>query len=145
MSKLQATSLFLLRIVMGWFYFYAGITKVLNPSWSAAGYIKGAATMGSLYQLMLNPQVLMVINFMVKWGLVFLGISLMAGLFVRLSSYLGSLLMFLFYIPILHFPIAGEHSYIIDEHIIYIAALLVLAHLQAGRIWGLDRWVSLRN
>lgn len=145
MSKIQELSLFLLRVVMGWFYFYAGITKVLNPAWTSAGYIKGADSAVWFYQALLNPQMLMVVDFMVKWGLTLLGISLLLGLFVKLSSYLGMLLMLLLYIPILKFPLVGEHGYIVDEHIIYMAALFVLVQFQAGRIWGLDRWVRLRN
>ncbi len=142
MSKLQSASLFVLRVIMGWFYFYAGITKVLNPAWSSAGYIKGASSAAGLYQMFLNPQILVVVDFMVKWGLVLLGVSLVFGVCVRLSSYLGALLMFLLYLPILKFPFAGEHAYIVDDHIIYIAVLFVLAHFQAGNVCGLGKWFS---
>ena len=140
MSKPQRISLFILRIVTGWFYFYAGITKVLNPKFSAAGYIKGSTRFVDLYQWFLSPQVLPVIDFMVKWGLTFLGLSLIFGLFVRLSSYLGMLLMFLFYLPVLNFPLVGAHSYIVDEHIIYIFGLFALASFRAGHVWGLEKW-----
>lgn len=142
MSKWQKYSLFFLRVVTGWMYFYAGITKVLDPKFSSAGYVKGAQTMAWAYQWFLSPQVLPVVDFMVKWGLTLLGISLLLGLFVRLSSYLGILLMLLFYIPILNFPLVGTHSYLVDEHIIYIAGLLVLASFRAGHVWGLEKWCS---
>lgn len=145
MSKAQSLSLFLLRVAMGCLYFYAGITKVLDSSWSAAGYIKNAHSLQGFYQIMLNPQALMIVNFMVKWGLLFLGISLLLGLFVRLSGYLGMLLMLLLYLPILNFPHVGAMAYVVDEHIVYILALWVLVQFQAGHIWGLDRWVVLRK
>ncbi|TSC74231.1 MAG: DoxX protein [Parcubacteria group bacterium Gr01-1014_44] len=127
---------------MGWFYFYAGITKVLDSEWSAAGYVKGAQNFVDLYQWFLSPQVLPVVDFMVKWGLTLLGVSLILGLFVRLSSYLGMLLMFLFYLPILNFPMAGAHAYLVDDHIIYMAGLLALASFKAGHVWGLEKWCS---
>lgn len=79
---------------------------------------------------------------MVKWGLTFLGISLILGLFVRFSSYLGMLLMFLLYLPILNFPMVGKNSYLVDQHIIYMAGLLLLASCRAGHVWGLDKWCS---
>jgi thiosulfate dehydrogenase [quinone] large subunit len=145
MSKLQSVTLFALRLIMGWFYFYAGITKVLDPQWTSAGYVKGAASFTWFFNMLLNSQVLTVVDFLVKWGLVLLGVSLVLGLFVRLSSYLGALLMFLLYLPVLKFPMAGAHAYIVDEHIIYIGVLFMLAHFQAGKVWGLDRWVRLRN
>ncbi|MEK7131882.1 MAG: DoxX family membrane protein [Patescibacteria group bacterium] len=140
MSKPQRVSLFILRMVMGWFYFYAGITKVLDAKFTAAGYIKGAINFVDLYQWFLSPQVLPVIDFMVKWGLTLLGASLLLGLFVRISSYLGMLLMFLFYLPILNFPMVGKNSYLVDNHIIYMAGLLILASFRAGHVWGLEKW-----
>ena len=46
MTSFQKFFLFLLRVTVGWMFFYAGITKVLNPQWSAEGYIKGANAFG---------------------------------------------------------------------------------------------------
>jgi len=62
------------------------------------------------------------------------------GIFVRLSSKLGAILMLLYYIPILHFPYVGTHSFLVDEHIIYVFSLLLLGELKAGRYWGLEKW-----
>ena len=127
---------------MGWMFFYAGITKVLNPQWSAAGYLKSAKTLPSLYAWFASSDVLPVINFINKWGLVFLGVSLLLGIFVRLSSFFGGMLMVLYYLVVLNFPYVGEHSLIVDEHIIYIAGLCVLHCFAAGQGWGLDAWCS---
>ena len=46
------------RILFGWLFFYAGITKIINPSWSAAGYLKGAQTFSGFYDFLLQPNVL---------------------------------------------------------------------------------------
>ena len=142
MSKPQRASVFILRIVMGWMYLYAGITHILDPKFSAAKYINGATSFVDLYQWFLSPQVLPIIDFMVKWGLTLLGVSLILGLFVRLSAYLGMLLMLLFYLPILNFPMVGKGSYLIDKHIIYMVGLFALASFRAGHVWGLDKWCS---
>src|SRR5690348_11353737 len=95
MSKPQRASVFILRIVMGWMYLYAGVSHILDKQFSSAKYVGGATTFVDLFQWILSPQVLPVVDFMVKWGLTLLGVSLLLGLFVRLSSYLGMLLMFL--------------------------------------------------
>ena len=137
MTSLQKFFLFLSRITVGWMFFYAGITKVLDPQWSAEGYIKGAKTFTWFFQMLLDPSVLPIINFMNKWGLTLLGISLVLGLFVRFISLLGVLLMALYYIA-LGFPYPNPHSYIVDEHIIYISILLFFAAIKAGRVFGLD-------
>lgn len=142
MTQFQKSSLFFLRITLGWMFFYAGITKVLNPQWSASGYLQGAKTFAGFYQWLLQPDVLPIVNFVNEWGLTLLGIALILGVFVRVGSLLGSLLMLMYYFPILQFPYPNVHSYLVDEHIIYIAALLFLAAMRAGRIWGLENWCS---
>ncbi|MDO8430121.1 MAG: DoxX family membrane protein [bacterium] len=142
MSQIEKVSLFALRISMGWLMFYAGITKVLDPSWSAAGYLVNAKTFAGFYQWLTQPGILPAINFVNEWGLTLLGISLLLGIGVRLSSVLGALLMLLYYIPILDFPYPNPHSYIVDEHIIYIFVLLFFAAVKAGRAYGLEEWCS---
>ena len=142
MTQFQKITLFLLRIATGWMMFYAGITKVLNPEWSAAGYLKSARAFVDFYQWLTNPGLLPIVNFVNKWGLTLLGISLILGIGVRLSSILGSILMLLYYFPILDFPYPNPHSFLVDEHIIYAFVLLLLASLRAGRVWGLENWCS---
>jgi thiosulfate dehydrogenase [quinone] large subunit len=142
MTQFQKFSLFLLRIAHGWMMFYAGITKVLDPNWSAAGYLNGAKTFAGFYGWLASPGVLPVVNFVNEWGLTLLGVSLILGLGVRLSSILGAVLMLLYYVPIIDFPYPNPHSYIVDEHIIYAAALLLLAAFRAGRVWGLENWCA---
>ena len=137
MTSPQKFFLFLLRVTVGWMFFYAGITKVFDPQWSAEGYLKGAKAFTWFFQIILDPSVLPIINFMNKWGLTLLGISLVLGLFVRFSSLLGVLLMALYYIA-LGFPYPNPHSYIVDEHIIYISILLFFAAIKAGRVFCLD-------
>jgi len=122
---------------MGWLFFYAGITKVLDPKWSAAGYLKGAKTFTGFYQWLVGSDILPIINFINEWGLTLLGVSLILGIFVRMSSVLGAVLMLLYYFPILEFPYVG-HSFLVDEHIIYALALIMFASLRVERLWGLE-------
>jgi len=141
MTRAQEISLFLLRISLGWLMFYAGITKVLHPAWSAEGYLKGAKAFVSFYQFLASPSVLPFINFVNEWGLTLLGVSLILGIGVRLSSVLGAILMLLYYLP-LGFPYPDTHSFIIDDHVIYMFALLLIGSLSAGRVFGLEKWCS---
>ncbi len=141
LSKGQKISLFLLRVTIGWMMFYAGISHVLNPKFSAAGYLAGAKVLTGFYHWLASPGILPVVNFVNEWGLTLLGVSLILGIGVRLSTKLGALLMALYWLPlgILH---PDAHSLIVDDHIIYAAALLLLSSLSAGRVWGLDNWCS---
>jgi thiosulfate dehydrogenase [quinone] large subunit len=137
MNTTQKFSLFALRIAMGWMFFYAGITKVMNPEWTALGYLKGAKMMTGMYEFFMSPQILPIINFINAWGLTLLGVSLILGVLVRVSAPLGMLLMLMYYLA-LGFPHPNPNSYIVDQHVIYIASLFVLFAFNAGRIWGID-------
>lgn len=134
--------LFLTRLSLGWVMFYAGVTKIMNPNWSAAGYLKGAKTFPDFFQSLTDPSVLPIINLVNEWGLTLLGVSLILGVGVRLSSVLGAVLMMMYYFPALDFPKIGTTSYIVDDHIIYALVLLYFAAIRAGRVMGMEEWFA---
>ena len=136
--NIKNTLILALRLSMGWLMLYAGITKVLNPEWTSAGYLKGAQTFSGVYQFLASPGVVSFVDFANQWGLTLLGISLILGLFVRYSSIFGAILMLLYYFPVLNFPYIGQHSLLIEEHIIYALVLGLFAAIGAGKNWGLD-------
>jgi len=127
---------------MGWVMFYAGIVKIMNPAWSAVGYLGNAKTFAGFYQWFLQPSILPTTNFINEWALTLLGVSLILGIGVRFSSVLGAFLMMLYYFPVLTFPAIPPHSYIIDDHIIYALVLVYFAAVRAGRYWGLENWCA---
>jgi thiosulfate dehydrogenase [quinone] large subunit len=141
MEKNIKLSFLFLRLVLGWLYFYAGITKVLNPSWSAKGYLMNAKNFVSFYNWFSNPQILPIVNFLNEWGLTLLGLSLILGIFVRLSSFFGIILMLLYYFVLL-FPKPNPNSFIVDDHIIYVFVLILFIAVKAGRFYGLDSYLS---
>ncbi len=140
MNEIEKRWLAFLRIAMGWLMFYAGITKVMDPEWSAEGYARSAKTFSGLYEFFASAGQIGWINFVNKWGLTLLGISLILGIGVRLSSSLGAVLMMFYYFPALQFPYVGEHGYIVDEHIIYALLMIYFASVRAGRYFGLEEW-----
>ncbi|PIR43335.1 DoxX subfamily [candidate division WWE3 bacterium CG10_big_fil_rev_8_21_14_0_10_32_10] len=130
MQKSSKFLLFFLRVFLGWLYLYAGVTKILNPSWTSEEYIKSAKTFASLYNVFLNPTLLPIVNFVNEWGLTLLGISLITGICVRLSSILGAFLMLLYYFVILDFPYVNKNFFLVDQHVIFILVLLLFASMQ---------------
>ncbi len=142
MTTFQKVSLFGLRVVVGWMFFYSGIIKVLDPLWSSEGYLKSAKTFTGFYLWLSEPSMLGFTNFLNEWGLTLIGIAVFFGVIVRISSILGALMMLLYYLSTLDFPYPNVHSFIVDEHIVYIFAFLVLGGFQVGRMWGGDVWLS---
>ncbi|MBX4215393.1 DoxX family membrane protein [Candidatus Parcubacteria bacterium] len=132
-------SLFLLRLSVGWMFLWAGATKVLDPSWSAAGYLLGAKSFVPFYAWFAAPSVLPFTNVLNAWGLALVGLALVLGIAVRFASLSGIALMLLYYFA-LPFPYPSPYFFVVDDHLIYAAALLVLAAARAGRFYGLEKW-----
>lgn len=141
LNNLEAKFLLISRLAVGWLMFYTGITKILDPAWTAKGYLMGAKTFPGFYSWLASTGNIGWVDFLNEWGLTLIGASLILGLGVRLSSILGAALMLLYYFPILEFP-KVEHGFIVDEHIVYASLLLFLAALKAGRYYGLDNWCA---
>lgn len=127
----------ILRVALGWLFFYAGITKVMNQAWSAKGYLLSSKTFPEFYAWLASDGVLPVVDFINKWGLTLLGVALILGICVRLASLLGALMMVMYWFPVLTFPKVA-HGYIVDEHIIYALVLIYFAAVRAGRTYGLE-------
>lgn len=135
----QKLSMLLLRLGLGVLFFWAGWTKVIDPKWSAAGYLAGAKTFKALFAWFASPGVLPVINFLNEWGLTLIGVALILGISVRLASFFGIILMVLYYLPT--FP--PPHGWI-DEHIVYSLAFLMFIATGAGEWYSLGKWFQNR-
>jgi thiosulfate dehydrogenase (quinone) large subunit len=142
----QAGLLGALRILIGWHLLYEGIVKLWNPGWSAGGYLMDSqgAFAELFYALAANPQVLSVIDFLNVWGLILVGLGLIAGLFTRVALLGGIALLSLYYLS--HPPLIGveyalpsEGSYLfVNKNLIEIVAMAVLLVFPSGHLFGLD-------
>jgi len=142
MSFFQKVSLVSLRVGLGWVFLWAGVTKLLDPAWSAAGYLNAAKTFPDLFHWFASPGALPAVNALNAWGLTLVGIALILGVGVRIAAAAGSALMVLYYLPILDFPYPNKNAFLIDDHIVYVMAFGVLAAFRAGGVWGLGPWCA---
>jgi len=132
------TATLLLRLALGWLFLYAGLTKIVDPSWTAKGFLEHTGTFSGFYTWLASPNVLPIVDLLNQWGLTIIGVVLIIGILVRFSAYLGALMMLLYYFAHLTFPYVGDHSFIVDEHIVYIAAFLVLASMSSNHVWSIS-------
>lgn len=137
MSNNSKIAIFLLRVSLGFMFFSAGLSKILGQDWSAAGYLAKAKTLPGLYQWLSSPSNIGWVNLLNEWGLVLIGLGLIAGFLTKWASIFGALMMFLYYLPVLQFPYADK-NYLVDQHIIYILLFFLFIAMDAGKIWGLD-------
>jgi len=141
MKKNNETVLLLLRIALGWLFLYSGLTKVMDPAWTSAGFLGSAKSFSGLFAWFGSPENIGWVDFLNQWGQLAIGVGLLTGTLTRLASYAGILMMVLYYFPGLEFP-RVERGYLIDSHIIYALAFLVLAQLNAGQYWGGDQMIK---
>lgn len=148
-SNLQLWTLVILRVAIGWHFLYEGIIKLLNPNWSSVGYLmdsKGWFS-GIFQSIAGNPDMLQVADFLNVWGMILIGAGLILGLFSRLASYGGIVLLALYYLshpPLINavYAIPSEGSYmLVNKNLIELITLVVLTMFPTSGIVGLDRFI----
>jgi thiosulfate dehydrogenase [quinone] large subunit len=112
------------------------------PAWSAAGYLAGAKTFQGFYSFFASPGVIEVTNWLNSWGMLLAGTALLFGVAIRWGAIAGLLFMTLFYFPGLDFPKAGEHGYLVDEHVIYGISFAFLALSTNDHLFALGKWLG---
>lgn len=142
--NLERFMIVLMRVSIGWTFLYAGIRQVPNPEWSAAGFLGGATTFPGFFDLMASPLFLPIINAVIPWAHLLIGLALISGTFFRLAALGGAILMVLYYLPRLDFPMVGPNNYLVEYHLVYAFLLVYMMAMEAGRVFGVDGWLAER-
>jgi thiosulfate dehydrogenase [quinone] large subunit len=131
------------RLAMAWTFLYAASHQVFDPNFSVAGFLKGTKTFHDLYAPLATSSWAPVITFLVSYGHLLIGLSLLTGLLVRVSAPFGILLMLVYWTAHMDFPfIENKNNFLVDYHIVYASVLGYLVLKRAGHVWGLDGWVG---
>jgi thiosulfate dehydrogenase [quinone] large subunit len=149
-----------LRVGVGIIFLWAGLEKVIGAGgeWSAAGFL-GFGTGGSLgwpfvtgeiaEGTIFNPTqslwagmadndtAMTVINLLVPWGQVGIGVSLILGLLTRFGAVMGTLMMLFFFVAAWDFEFG-----IVNQHLTYALVTFFLGYIGSGNFYGLDRSVG---
>ena len=149
-ESIKLYALTLLRIVIGWHFLFEGISKAFTPSWSSADYLllSNWIFAGFFHWIAGNASLLAFVDFVVTWGMILIGFTLLVGLFDRIASLSGMLLVAMFWIanpPLtgLDFGVPHEGNYlIVDKNLVEFFALLVLFLFPTGRFLGLNHFVK---
>ena len=84
-----------------------------------------------------------VLTFLVSYGHLLIGLSLLVGLLVRVSAAFGVALLLMYWTAHMDWPfIENTNNFIIDYHIVYAVVCIYLIAYRAGHVWGLDGWVE---
>jgi uncharacterized membrane protein YphA (DoxX/SURF4 family) len=147
LTRTQNLLLAMLRITIGWHFLYEGISKMLIPDWTSAGYLENSRWLLSrfFHWIASNGTVLTIVDWMNIVGLTLVGLALVIGLFTRFASICGILLLALYYIANPPFvgtdfgiPLEG-HYLAVNKNLVEMVALLLIAVFPGRLLPGLDR------
>jgi thiosulfate dehydrogenase [quinone] large subunit len=142
-SRSERALIVFFRLAMGWVFLYAASHQVFVPGWSVAGFLNSTKTFHGVYSLFTGPAIAPVLSFLVGYGHLLIGLSLVVGLMVRVSAVFGILLMLFYWTAHMDFPyISDTNNFLVDEHIVFAGVLVFLIVKHAGHVWGLDGWVE---
>ena len=145
----------LLRIGVGIIFLWAGLEKLMAPEpFDAAGFLQfgttgslgwpfvtGTPEEGAIYNpthdfwvaLSENDSVMRIINFLVPFGQLGIGVGLILGLFTRFSAAMGTLMMLFFFVAAWDFEFG-----IVNQHLTYALVTGFLGLIGSGNYYGLD-------
>lgn len=149
-TNLQSFALVLLRISIGWHFLYEGGVKILNPHWTAKSYLlDSGGFMKEFFVSIAENQTLLSISDTVNaWGLALIGISLILGLFTRISGVAAIVLLLLYYLshpafPGIEYLFPSDGSYfIVNKTLVELFALLVIFAFPTSHILGIQRLIK---
>ena len=132
-NKSERALIVFFRLAMAWTFLYAASHQVFVPGWSVAGFLNSTKTFHGVYSVLTGPGIAAVLTFLVEYGHLLIGLSLLIGLMVRVSASFGIMLMLVYWTAHMDFPyISDTNNFLLDQHIVY-AGVLRLPDRQACR------------
>ena len=84
-----------------------------------------------------NGTLMPIINFLVQFGEIAIGVCLILGLATRFSGIMGAILTGLFFVASWSFATG-----VVNEDFLYMAVAAYTAAVGAGAVWGLDGYLA---
>ncbi|MBD0777110.1 DoxX family membrane protein [Maribacter sp. ANRC-HE7] len=144
-EKFLTNSMVLLRLFIGWHFLYEGIIKLYNPDWTSFGYLASAqGPFRSFFIWMTGDSIMGMADWGNKIALVFVGLTLLLGIFEKWGAIVAALLLALYYLAHPSFPwvaqVNVEGSYwFVNKNLIELVACLVVYQIPTSHYFGLQR------
>ena len=145
-KRLIPISLTILRVAIGWHFLYEGLVKIMNPAWTARPFLEGSRWIfGDLFRWLISGNTGMwIVDTVNAYGLTFIGLALILGLFTRVALWSGITLLLMYYLA---YPPFGGFSYgapsegsylIVNKNLVELFAMILLAFSGSDRFFGFD-------
>jgi thiosulfate dehydrogenase [quinone] large subunit len=124
--------------------------KLANPDWSSFGYLMDSKGIfaNTYHHMAQNADVLVVVDWLNKWGLTLIGLGLIVGLLTQYALFCGMLLLIMYFfshppLAMITYALPQEGSYLwVNKTLIEIFVMAVLMVFPTGHIFGIDRFIS---
>jgi 4-hydroxymandelate oxidase len=145
--------LLVLRMAIGWHFFFEGMSKLLAAGWTSERYLSSAeGIFGGVFQAIAStPWMVGAVDVLNSWGLTLIGLGLMLGALTRVASLAGTALLLLYSLAHPALPgmtgssLGGGSYLLVDRNIVEALTLVIIAMLPHGLLWGLDRLLVRRS
>ncbi|MDH3364703.1 MAG: DoxX family membrane protein [Thermoplasmata archaeon] len=139
-----------LRLALGWTFLWAFLDKLFGLGYSTSSdgaWINGGsptsgfldyATTGPFAEFYQNLAGSTAVDVLFMLALLMLGVALILGVGMNIAAVSGSVLMLLMWSS----RLPPENNPVLDDHIVYMVALILLAIIGAGQTFGLGKWWS---
>ena len=127
------------RLTMAWTFLYAASHQVFDPEFTVVGFLSHTKTFHNLFVVFTTPTMAPITTFLVEYGHLLIGLSLVFGFMVRISASFGVLLMLIYWMAHMDWPfVENKNNFIFDYHLVYAGVLVYLIAKRAGQVLGLD-------
>ena len=142
-SSTERRLVLIFRLLMAWTFLYAASHQVFVANFSVVGFLNSTKTFHDVFMVFTNPTIAPIVSFLVAYGHLLIGLSLLVGFMVRVSGVFGIALLLMYWTAHMDFPyIEDKNNFLIDYHIVYSVVLIYLIVKHAGHVWGLDGLVE---
>jgi thiosulfate dehydrogenase [quinone] large subunit len=141
-SGLERLLIVFFRVTIGWTFLWAAIHHFGDDKF-VTGFLSHTKTLHDVFAPLTSPAIASALTFLVEYGHLLIGLSLISGLPVRASAPFAIMLMLLYWAAHMDYPyIESVNNYLVDYHIIYAGVLVYLIVKRAGHVFGLDGWAE---
>ncbi len=137
-SGLEKGLIVFFRLCMGWTFLWAAIHHFGDTAF-VPGFLSHTKTFNFIYGPMATSRSIGLVTFLVEYGHLLIGLSLISGLLVRASAPFAILILLTYWTAHMDFPyIEFVNSFLVDYHVVYAGVLVYLIMKGAGHVFGLD-------
>jgi uncharacterized membrane protein YphA (DoxX/SURF4 family) len=147
-DKASQWILTIVRLATGWHFLYEGVTKIIAGNWTSAPFLAGSKWIfAPVFNAMAEiTAVTGIIDFINIWGMILVGLGLILGVFIRLASGAGALMLLFYFIaypPIpgytISVPVEGSYLWV-NKTLIEFFVLLAFVFISSESQFSLERF-----